>query len=266
VRRALKHEEPNVGDKPGFFGDGDELAGRAVAAYRMAPAHQRLDPHDGTVDAADLRLVMDAEATLAHRDLELVLDREPLLHHLSRARREQGIVAAPPPLCLVHGDIGVHEERFVVAAVRWAERKAGARADNHTRAPDFIGLAHPLEELLGPGLHIRLRRLAANDREELVAADACEQRFRNAAVLALALEEAAEARGHFLEEIVAGVVAEGVVDALEPVQVHEQEDAAFILLEAGEQGGAVYPDLLAVREARHRIVEGELADAPEARA
>src|SRR5829696_5810979 len=42
VDRALEDEEPDIRHEPGLLGDRDELAGRDVAALRMAPAHQRL--------------------------------------------------------------------------------------------------------------------------------------------------------------------------------------------------------------------------------
>ena len=72
VHRPLEHEEPDVGHKPGLFGNADELAGRDVAPLRVAPTHQRLDADDRTVGAVDLRLVVDAEAALPHGDLEVV--------------------------------------------------------------------------------------------------------------------------------------------------------------------------------------------------
>jgi hypothetical protein len=84
---------------------------------------------------------VDAEAALPHGDLEVVLDREAFLHHLGGVRGEQGVVVAPAALRLVHGDVGVHEQALVVAAMRRAERDADRRADHHARASDLVGLA-----------------------------------------------------------------------------------------------------------------------------
>ena len=119
---------------------------------------------------------------------------------------------------------------------------------------------------LGPRPSALVGRLTAQDYQELVPAYAREQRVQDAAGLALGLEEAAQPLRDFLERGVAGLVAEGVVDALEPIQVHEQEDGGLVGLERADEGGAVDPDLLPVRKAGDGIVEGELADAPEARA
>ena len=209
---------------------------------------------------------MDVEAPLADRDLEIVLDRQPLLHHLGGVGREQRIAAAAAALRLEHRDVGVHQQRLVVAAVRRADGDAGARADHHAGAADLVGLGKLLEQLLGPGADLRLGGAAAHDGEELVAADAGEQRLRHPAGLLLGAEEGAEAGRDDAQEIVAGLVAEGVVDALEAVEVHEQEDAELVAAEPAEQRRAVDPDLLAVRKPGDRVVEGELADAPEARA
>src|SRR3954462_15336210 len=105
---------------------------------RLAIA-RRLYADDRAVSAGDLRLVVGVEAPLADRDLEIVLDRQPLLHHLGGVGREQRIAAAAAALRLEHRDVGVHQERLVVAPVRRADRDAGARADHHAGAADLVG-------------------------------------------------------------------------------------------------------------------------------
>ena len=64
------------------------------------------------------------------------------------------------------------------------------------------------------------------------------------------------------EEPVAGRVPEGVVDALEAVEVEEQDrDHAVAAAQAGQRLVEPLAQQLAVRQLRHRVVQGEVAGA-----
>ena len=72
---------------------------------------------------------------------------------------------------------------------------------------------------------------------------------------------APDAVGHFLQEPVAGVVAERVVDDLERVQVEEeQRHLAAVAARAGRGAGELVVEELAVGDAGQRVVLGQVVE------
>ena len=116
-------------------------------------------------------------------------------------------------------------------------------------AIDLHGLLEAVEDVVGE--HARIGRIpdVRTDDDELVTAEA-----RNAVGLPARVQQPVR---HFLEDLVAHLVAEQVVHHLEPVQIQEEErqraprslaDRQVLLQAIVEQR--------AVEEARERVVHG----------
>jgi hypothetical protein len=243
VAERLDHARP--------LGDRDEVGGRdELAAHRVAPAHQGLDadhraigqPHDG--------LVVDLEL--------LALDRPP--QPGGRLESCDGVagggaeqVDSPTRgLRLVHRRIGVLAHRLRRLAVVREHGDADADVDEQLgraeRERRLHGVGDPLAHGLGRGAVAR--RQVADEDEELVAALPGDE--------VAGPHGGAQAVGHLAQQIVAEIVPERIVDALEVVEVGERERARAArrprgidgLVERGLEGGAV-------RQPGERVVVGE---------
>ena len=218
--RAHLRQRPaaDIADETGLLRHRHEVAGRDLAALRVEPAQQGFS-------ARHLQAVRVVLGLVVHLE-QLVLERSPQLHlerqSLDRARVhgagvETELVAAGG-LGFVHGEVGVLHQCLSVGAVLGKQRNADARR-HHKLIP-------ALDERCGEGVLDALRRLlgvaggrlAGEHHDELIAADP-----RQLAAGAGVGERAAEPLGHLAEERIAGLVAQGIVDALELVEIDEQQ-------------------------------------------
>ncbi len=111
-------------------------------------------------------------------------------------------------------------------------------------------LLERVEQALGDQLGARRQRELLGDHDELVAAETPER-------VGVA-HDAVEPRGDRLQQLVAGAVAERVVDALEVVEVDEQRrHRRLAATRAGEHLLDAVEDQRAVRQAGQRVVGGQ---------
>ena len=230
----------------------------------MAPAHQCLRRHRlGRAGIHD-RLVVDLELLPLERPAQRVLQGQPLERGgVHRAR--VGLVAVPALLLrLVHRGVGVHQERVEILPVERVDRDPDARVHE-----DLVPV-HP-DRMRQPGENPasqlgRVLRVgkAGHDDGELVAAepgDVRVERLRGRADLVLPLAAGgAQARGDMLEQLVAGLVAEGVVDPAEVIEVDEERRHQPIVA-VGVLQGLGQPLLVgeAIGQAGETVVVGQRA-------
>ena len=132
------------------------------------------------------------------------------------------------------------------------ERHADARPDAHLHAVERERRVERLDQRAGQPLDLADRGDALEQHGELIAAEA-----RHGVRGARRLDDALRDR---LQQAVAGVVAERIVDVLEVVEVEEHDrDEALAALRQGERVLHAVAEQVAVRQQRQRIVEGELA-------
>ena len=105
-------------------------------------------------------------------------------------------------------------ERVDVAAVERIQRQPNTRLEVDAEPAQLKRLLECYQELLGDGLSGRAGRQVSQQDGELVAAEARDG--------VAGSEHVAQPRGQFLEEKVAAVVSECVVDFLEMVQIDDQ--------------------------------------------
>jgi hypothetical protein len=188
---------------------------------RVVPAHQRFHAAQAVAHAVDLGLVVQLELLELDRAAQVALQLQLLGGVGAHVGLEHHVVAAARALGLVHGRVGVGHELVGLALFRMQH--------DADRARDLQLLAHHVEGLGDRAQHAvgGLRAFGAvvhafEQQQELVAADA-----RHGVALARGLAQ--PVRGG-AQDLVAGRVAEGIVDRLEAVEVDEEHrDALFHL-------------------------------------
>ena len=149
----------------------------------------------------------------------------------------------------VHRQIGVAKEVVARLGAELGHHDADAGADEHLGAGDRERVSQGVDEALGRGVRLGVGRQLLEQDAELVAAPPADR--------VAGTHAGGEARRDLLEEQVAGDVPEGVVDALEPVEVEVQHG------ERSSPTGRLLERVLeavceqrAVGEVRERVVEG----------
>jgi len=156
---------------------------------------------------------------------------------------------------LVHGDIGAAEQGPGVAGVLGAAGDANAGPDAQRLTVDHERALDGAHQALGHR-HSHGGSSAGEEDGELVAAEA-----RKGIPVAQLLTQV---RTHFAQEQVPDVVPEGVVDLLEPVEVHEEQgDAGAVTAGEVERVLDAVVEQDAVRETRERVVKREPLRVPE---
>ncbi len=180
----------------------------------MLPAHQRLDTRDLLRVQIELRLVMQEELVALQAAAQTRLQRHPLERMDVDLLRVELVVVLAVLLGAVHGDVGVFHQGLFVLRFRRIHADADAR-----RHPAFLPLnRHRLDErgedLARDGRDLFRLGHFLHQHHELVPAQA-----RHHVARAHGLREAS---AHFLQQLVAGLVAERVVDVLEAVEIYEK--------------------------------------------
>ena len=210
--RLREHPPAQRHDVPGLLGDRDETVGADPLPGRQVPADQRLDADGHAVGQPDQRLVLEGELARGQRVGHAGGEREPADRPPVQPRLELGHAAAAVPFRPVQRGVGGLQER---PRVRQAEAVAGHDADGGRHhdavAAEFErlrdGRQHPTRE--------RAQRHLVDvdgEHDELVAARAGHEVPFRAEVVAEPVRDGAQ-------QLVADVVAEGVVDAAEAVDV-----------------------------------------------
>ena len=201
-------------DQADVLGQTDELARPDHAAARMAPAQQRLDADDLAALEIALRLVVDRELVGREGLAQLALEQTGAARHEVHLRGEEAAAVAAVGLRPVHRELGVLEQAVGRLTVGREQRDADAGAGVELLAVEHERLAEAVDQ----AARQRARLVGVADvglqDHELVAAEPADR---------VGLAQAGmQALGDRLEQQVAAGQAEGVVDALEAVEVEQQ--------------------------------------------
>ena len=204
------------------------MAGAEEAPLRVLPAHQRLDAPHGAGPDLGLGLVVQHQLAGLQRAVQITDERQPIAA-VAVALRQVDLVTGAHPLRLVHRDVGALEQPERGARVMRVDRDADAGVDVDPDAADLEGL---LQRRAQPQPCRARRRLVARhqDDRELVAPEPGER-----VVLA---QQRAQAGADLAQHLIARMVAEGVVELLEPVEVDEQQRQLLARLRARGHGRA----------------------------
>ena len=216
----------------------------------MLPTQQRFGAHTPCVLERDDRLEEQLELAALERTVQRVLGR--VRGHRSRAHLVVEHFDAPAArlLRVVHRGVGVAEQLLRELVARSRQRDPDARPHEHLGAAHDSRADHGGEEALGDldreiASGIR-RQVLAQDRE-LVAAEPGDRVARS--------DHALELPRDLDEQLVAGVVAQTVVDVLEPVEIEERDtDGRFGAATPRDRLPEPVEEEQPVRQARERVV------------
>src|SRR5215211_729760 len=234
----LQHREPDGDDHTGLFGDPNELCGRQQTPLRVSPTHQRLDPEHRAALHRDDGLVMYPELPSLQGPLQFVLESHPLPGVNGQLLPVEFEPVRAQHLRAVHCGVRLLEQAGPVLSIRWIERDSYADRYAQFVVPQFVGFGERLDDpARDPGSvphHAHVRE----QHDELVA--------RQPGDRVCLPHTARQPIRHLSEQQIADVVSQGVVDALEAVQVEKQER---------------HPDLPASRP-RYRLVHAVMQEPP----
>ena len=180
----------------------------------------------------------------AQADLDLVAALDVGVHRLG----EDAEAVAAGRLGAVHGDVGLAQQLGGLGDLLGGEHRADADSDPRLAVADDEGLADDVDDPLAQAADVGLALGADLDDGEFVAADAGDG-------VGLA-QQRAQPLADFLDELVAGIVAERVVDLLEAVEIeHQQGDLLARAAIAGQRLGEAVLEQGAVGEAGQLVVE-----------
>ena len=253
--REGRHEARSLGER--------EEIGRRHEAFAVLPADERFGADDLAGVQADERLVVEDEAVAALDRRAQAPGHRKLRERVVAVERIEGMAVAARVLRAVHRGVRVLQESLRVRRVVGEEADADRGADEDLHAGDDEGSQQRAADLprddrgglagvLGVVL-VAVRLDVGEEDEELVASLAGD--YVGGARRAL------KASRDRAQELVAGRVAEAVVDQLEVVQVDE-EDAGRALLSGTAVERLVQPLLEgdAVGQAGERVVEGDVLE------
>ena len=217
------------------LGQRDELAGREHlrAAH---PAHQRLDADDAVVAGVDDGLVVEHQLVAVQHGGQgrLQLEVAAQLFAIGVVVDQQAV--APLLTRHAHGHVGLGQQHLEIAAVAREPGGADGGAQHQVQPVDLEGATQVgLDDLGGLAGGILVGQVG-EDQRVFVTRQPADQQIGHVQVVAclgrVGLGEVAEgmaqAVGHVLQHAVAGTLAEGLVDAAEPVDVehHDGGDVA----------------------------------------
>ena len=217
VARGLEDPPPDRQDEPGLLGQRDERERRHEAARRVLPAQQRLHAQHGARVEVDQRLVVEPQLGALDRPPQVVLERRPVdaSGRASRGRTGSSL-------------------RTGSAFARWSAISAclsrsngcgsAARPDRdaHARADGDLGA---VEVERRPRWQPRSATRRARPRARCGPAPAGSRTrpSRAARRCPWSGPPSTQALAHLRQQLVAGRVAEALVDDLEAVEVEEDQ-------------------------------------------
>jgi len=252
----LQRPQPDRHDEPALLRDRDEFRGRDHPLL-VVPAQQRLRAEEAPGLERDDGLEVQHEFMAFQGAPQLQLQLRVPLGARGHVVREALEVVAPLALGVVHGEIGVAQQRVGVLVVHRIDRQADARREVELVARHLGALGHRCEQALRDLRDFVEVGHALEQHGELVVAQS-----RQGIDAAQARLQAARRLG---EDEVAHRLPERVVDLLEIVEVedHHREQAPAAV---GARDGMIQPvgqqhpiwkpgERLVVREPRERLLD-----------
>jgi hypothetical protein len=220
----------------------------------VVPARERLDADRLLAAGLELELVMHLELAAHERGAKVALERPASLQPAVHLRLEKAERIAALLLGAVERDVGELEKAARLLGIAWRERHADAGSDDDLVTIELEWLNERCQQSGTQRLGLTWPLNAHLDQRELVAPEPGDRVHLAHARL--------EPPGTQLDQPVAGGVAEGVVDALETVEVDDEDSGhAVAAAQAGQRLLEALAQQLAVRQLRHRVMQGEVVSA-----
>ena len=219
---------------------------------RMAPAQQGLAAGHLVAAKVDQRLVVDFKAAIHQRLTQVLLHGKPRLRAGIHRRFEEAMGSASSGLGAIHRQIGVLDQLIQLGAVLRRQCNADAGVGRELVTEALIGLPDRLVNS-GDEFHdVADVPDAGLDHRELVTAEPRDQ---------IGLADAApDPAGHRLQQFIADMVPERVVDALELVDVDIEQGELLALAGPLQLALDLFAEQHPVRQVGQRIVMREVRD------
>ena len=209
-------------------------------------------PVTSSLREIDQRLVVDLEAAVHQRLAQIPLQGEPRLGAGIHRRLEEAIGSAAVGLGAIHRQIGILDQLIEIGAVLRRHCDADAGIGRELVAEAFIGLPDRLMNA-GDEFHdiARVRDLGL-DHRELVAAEPRDE---------IGLPDAAPDAGrHGLQQFVADMMSERIVDALEFVDVDIKQCELLAAAGSLQLAFDLFAEQHPVRQVGQRVVMRKMRD------
>lgn len=234
-------------DQAALLGQWHELTGWQQPALGMAPAHQRLQANNAPVSQVQAGLIVQLQFVAAQGAAQLAFQVSKAAGVAVDAFVEHMEGAALAALGLTHGDVRVPHQR-IGAALRASMCNAQAAAQQQAFAVDPVGLCQGLDDALGNPFGAIGIATGVDQQGELVATQTCQ--------LVARLQLMLQPCHHLQDQPVTALVAQGVVDVAEVVQVQvaKRDTTAFVFGQACIEQSL---EALAVGDAGQRVLLGK---------
>src|SRR3569832_1685305 len=232
-------------DEARVLGERDEAHGRDQPELGVTPAQQGLAANHAPARHAELRLIIEFELVAFERLAQAIFEHQPFEGRGGHVRGIKLIIVPAVRFGVIHRGVGVLEQRLDVVAVVGIDADTDAGRHDQFPLTDHEGLLEAIEDLARDGRGLLAVAELTHQDGEVIAAHA-----RDAVDLAHA---AAQTLRHVHDERIAGLMAHGLVDVLEAIDVHEQQPQRPTVA-LGLQRGALAP----VEEQRAVGLSGEV--------
>ncbi len=252
---AGEHEDlgPERHGEPGRLAGGEELRGREQPVVGVLPAHERLDGDDRARRQVEDRLIVQAQLAVGQRAPQALLDLGGVQQAPAHAPGRELRARAATLACPRRGRARRAQD------LRHRRRPALGQHDTDARRHRQLAPAgeHRLRQrgadALGDVERLAVGGDARDEHGEVVAGEAPGGRVGG--------QHALQARADADEHLVAGAVAEAVVELAEAVEVDEQHGRVALLApRAIERLLEAVLEERAVRKPRQRILQPEPRD------
>ncbi len=216
-----KYPLTNGDDQAGLFRQADEAVRQQQALLRVLPAQQRFGTDRLAGLGVELGLIMQAELALLQRHAQVLQQLQLLARVAVHRHIEEAVTVLSGALGMVHGSVGITQQLMLVLAVARIQDDAQAGRQlqvvlGHAERP-----GHQVD-LLDRHVHGIVRLLQFHQQHEFVAANPCQR--------VLAVQVAAQAGRYRFEQKVTDMMAKGIVDWFEAVQINEHQGKTAALL------------------------------------
>ncbi len=200
-------------DQAGLLGHANELLGPDHATARVIPTQQSLDADRATGGDVHHGLIKQAELTAVESQAEVRLQLLALLESPAQGAIEHHIAGPAAVLCLVHGQVGVPQQRFGAVVPADGDCDADAGTQDELLVADPERFCHGRQQAVGNGQQLVVAADFLAHDNEFVTAEAGGAVDRP--------QMTGQPLGGHPQQLVTGAVAGRVVDRLEAVQVDE---------------------------------------------
>ena len=246
-----QHHRTHLVDEPGLFGHANELHRCHQAPLGVPPADQRFHARQSSVLQVEHRLVDDKEFVVLQRAPQVFLNTEGSHQALVHGVVKDHPAAASGPLGFVHRRVGVAQHVLcagagpVLAGLGQVQDNANAGAGLHRCRAHQVGFTQLFQNPLGDQGHGFTAVDTFKHHHKFVAPHAGGH-FGAGVFLRLQPGQGVagpqgvdQALRDLAQEVVTRRMAQGVVDLLEAVQVHEQHGKTVARVPIGVGNGLV---------------------------